>query len=97
MAESIRLDVEEIEWDAENIEHCALHKLTPEIVEEVRLGEPRYFLNAEGKTGSHVMIGPIKSGQIWTVILLELGGGKYRPITGWRSENREIRRYRSES
>jgi hypothetical protein len=90
------VEVEELEWDEENVEHCARHQLTPDISESVRRGAPRYFANAEGKTGSHVMIGPIESGRFWTVILLQISERKYRPIAGWPSTNTEIRRYRSE-
>jgi len=30
---------------------------------------------------------------IWTVILLDLGEGQWRPITGWPSTGSEMRRY----
>ena len=91
------MEVDELEWDEANIEHCARHELTPTVAESVRTGAPKLFPNGESKTGSHVMVGPNEPGRYWTVILLDLGNGKYRPITGWPSTNTEIRHYRSES
>lgn len=41
-----------------------------------------------------MMIGPDRSGRLWTVIILETEiEGRWRPITGWRSDKPEILRY----
>ena len=40
------------------------------------------------------MIGPDSSGRFWTIVILpaELSG-EWKPITGWPSDNAEVRRY----
>jgi hypothetical protein len=40
------------------------------------------------------MIAPDNEGRFWTVILLQSGPDKFRPITGWPSTASEIRLYK---
>jgi hypothetical protein len=70
--------------------------VTPGIVAEVASLEPEFFLDEEGQTGSHMMIGPDGTGRLYTVILLDLGEDRWLPITGWRSDPPEIEMYREE-
>ncbi len=84
----------EFEWDEQNEVHCAQHGVTPLIVQEIRDAAPKFFPNAEGKTGTHQMIGPDDNGRHWSVIILHTGfAGRWRAITGWPSTRREIKRY----
>ena len=77
-------------------EHAADHGVTPALVANLVAGTPKLFANKEGRAGTHMMIGPDASGRFWTVILGSLGGGRWRPITGWPSTNPETRLYRQE-
>lgn len=86
----------EIEWDERNEGHAAAHGLTPLLVATVAAGAPKLFANKEGRAGTHMMIGLDEGGRFWTVIMLRLGGGRWRPITGWPSTNPEERLYRQE-
>ena len=82
------------DWDEDNLAHAARHGVTPIIVQQVAFNEPKLFANVgEGRTGSHLMIGPDDGGRFWSVVLIGLVPDLWRPITGWPSTNTEIRRY----
>lgn len=88
------IKVWEFDWDEENLTHCELHEVTPELAQEVMNASPMFFLNRPGKTGTHIMIGPDANRRFWTIILLETPTeGLWRPITGWPSTNTEIAWY----
>jgi hypothetical protein len=90
------LEVGELEWDEENEAHSR-HGATPGVCASVLSNRPKLFANKANRTGTHMMIGPDGSGRLWTVVLLRLGGGRFRPITGWPSTGKEIQRYRGEA
>jgi hypothetical protein len=89
----------EFDWDEWNLRHIfedSPHGLTPEIVELVGRSGPILIPNnpGVGRSGSHKMIGRAEVegtsvGEVWTVILLELGQDRWRPITGWPSTGSE--------
>ena len=84
----------EFQWNEVNLGHCALHGVTPLVVNAVASNEPKLFPDtAEGHSGSDFMIGPDDAGRFWTIVLLALSDDVWRPITGWPSTNTEIRRY----
>ena len=82
------------DWDSENQGHAIRHRLTPTIVASVSEIDPQFFLDDEAMSGSHIMIGPDRTGALWTVILLDLGEDLWRPITGWPSDREEVAMYR---
>jgi len=82
------------DWDNDNLTHAARHGVTPDVVQQVAVNEPKLFANSgKGRSGSHLMVGPDDTGRFWSVVLLELTSELWRPITGWPSTNNEIRRY----
>lgn len=89
MQEQEEIAVDEIEWDDRNLTHAARHGVTPTVVREVLDQRPLFRRNLAGRSGDHRMIGPDRSGRFWTVILLDLGAGRWRPITGWPTDNEE--------
>jgi uncharacterized DUF497 family protein len=83
------------EWDSNNLPHCQRHGVTPELVDEISLNQPRLFPDdSDGHSGSDFMIGPDDDGRMWTIVLLSHLDNTWRPITGWPSTNTEIRQYR---
>jgi uncharacterized DUF497 family protein len=89
------IEVAEFEWDEENERHCARHHLTPTVADEVKDGAPLFFANRRRRSGSHQMIGPDSLGRYWTVILARTKTkARWRPITGWMSDNAEVLRYK---
>jgi uncharacterized DUF497 family protein len=89
----------EFEWDDRNLRHFEENyeerHISPEIVRQVAERAPKLFPNqpGEGRSGSHLMVGPDREDRLCTVILLELGGERWRPITGWPSTNTEVSAY----
>ena len=85
---------EVFDWDQYNIEHLAEHGLDPLLVAQVYDSEPKLVAHsADGRSGSHKIIGPDRQGTFWTIIVLELPDDRWRPITGWESTKTEIRIY----
>jgi len=66
------------------------------VVYEVLDGDPRFFDNEPGKTGTHKMVGSVRDGRYWTIILLESDPIRHvwRPITGWPSDEKEQQAWR---
>jgi uncharacterized DUF497 family protein len=90
------IEVSEFDWDDRNERHCARHGLDPVTAEEVKNRRPKIFQNVAGKTGTHIMIGPDRTGRCWTVIMVPAGTrGWWRPVTGWPSDKGELRKYNS--
>lgn len=93
---ALPLVVEEFEWDERNERHFAERgRLDALTVDEVKDHAPKFYPNKEGMSGSHMMIGPDSTGQHWTVIILDKGVGRWRAITGWISDKKEIELYNS--
>jgi hypothetical protein len=87
----VSINVWELDWDAKNERHCGDNGLTPEIADEVLLNVPKFFSNKPRRTGTHAMIGPDESGQLWTIVLLPTSTlGRWRPVTGYESEDGDI-------
>ena len=90
---AVRLQVDEFQWDDLNESHLS-HGFDPVIAEEVRLIAPRFWVNKRSATGTHLMVGPSSTGLFWTVSILRVRGGMWRPITGFPSARWHIERYR---
>jgi hypothetical protein len=93
----MELFIEEWEWDDNNIEHLAARGITPELIEEeIWLEAPKYNTNRKGRTASHLMVGPDRSGALWTICILQVDEepALWRAITGWRSKQHEAQWYR---
>jgi hypothetical protein len=91
----------DFEWDAANLRHVLEERsrgVNPALVDEISNGAPKLFPNAlmEGRSGSHLMVGPSAEGRFWTIVLLYKHSDLWRPITGWPSTNAEIRLYRED-
>lgn len=92
------LEVDDLEWDDANEDHCARHGVTPTlvetIVETIKDDAPKFYANREGRTGTHMMIGSDELDRLWTIIILPAGApGRRKAITGWPSTNTEIGLY----
>lgn len=94
MQPPVEIDVWEFEWDENNERHAATHRVTPVVAEEVKDSRPLFFRNRPGRSGTHMMVGPDETGRFWTIILGQTSTrGRWRPITGWPSDAREVAWY----
>jgi hypothetical protein len=89
------IQIEEVEWDEHNEAHAARHDITPWLVDDILDGRPLFFPNLPGRSGTHKMIGPSREGRFWTVIIVEVAEGRWRPITGWPSDKPEVELYKA--
>ena len=46
------LEVDDLEWDDANEDHCARHGVTPTLVETIKDDAPKFYANREGRTGT---------------------------------------------
>ena len=77
--------------------NAAAHGVTAALLDEVAQQSPKLFPNeGQGRSGNHLLIGPAVDGRFWTIVVLELMDGVWRPITGWPSTGQELRLYREE-
>jgi hypothetical protein len=83
----------EFVWDERNSTYASRHGLTPLIAAVVADRYPKLFVNRLGRTGTHMMIGTTEDGEFWTIILVEVGSDRWRPINGWKSSKAEIELY----
>lgn len=88
----MNLYIEVWEWDDNNIEHLAAHGITPELIEdEIWLEAPKFNANRRGRAASHLMVGPDRGGEMWTICIVQVDDdpATWRVITGWKSKLRE--------
>ncbi len=92
--------IRDFQFDERNLAHMRRKPgLDANRVWEVWVGEPVVFMNREGRSGTHMMVGPDAVGRVWTVILVLVDDevGLWRPITGWPSVRKEIEAWRGGS
>ena len=90
------MEILDLEFDEDNLEHLASHGLTPRRVLQVLDGEEYVLLrNKRSGSGQLKLIGPDRGGQFWTVILAATDEpGVWRPVTGWQTTRGERTIYR---
>ena len=92
-----RLTIEEWEWDDGNLAELAAHGVSRLTVIRVSEEVPLFRRNKKRRAATLQMIGPDRGGTFWTVCIVEASEwrpGRWRAVTGWRSEPHEIAWYR---
>jgi uncharacterized protein len=89
------MQVNEIVWPIDRIEHIALHKIEPNEVEEVCFGQS-LVLRAKSKSGNplYYVLGQTKSGRYLLCVLIHFPDGKGYPVTARDMTQKEKNRYR---
>ena len=80
-----------LEWDDENVEHIARHKVSPEEVEDVCFG---LHLKERQTRQRYVLSGQTSAGRYVNVVVERIGRGLFRPITAFEMSDVYKRRYR---
>ena len=62
-------EVEEFEWDQENLDHCADHGFGPRIARQVKDDLPRAFPNERKRRAPFYMVGKAENGLLWTIAI----------------------------
>lgn len=94
--DSIRVD--SFIWDVSpdgNVLHIQRHNVRPGDVEDVAANEPHYYLNLPGKSATHIMVGPNRTGRFLLVAMSRSGSEtSWYVITAvWLERNRGARFY----
>ena len=83
----------EFDWNAANVEHIALHGITPEEAEQVIENDPldagAVLRNGEART---LHLGETDAGRVLVVVITERDG-KYRVVTARPSRRQERKFY----
>jgi hypothetical protein len=87
-------EAESIDWDADNEEHLALHRIYPWDVEDVIANSEVWVPNKRVGSGDWKVIGPDSGGRMLTVVCEYDSGRRFlRPITGWETTAGERTKY----
>ena len=81
----------ELQWDDENAEHIAQHKVNPKEVEDVCFGT--HISRKEGDQ-RYILSGQTEIGRYLNVVIEKVGGGVFRPITAFEMSEKYRRGYR---
>ena len=87
------MEIRNLEWHSHNIEKLRAHSISRrEVRELVELSN--YNVGVHDDYPGQVRItGYTRGHRYLTIALEDLGGGVYRPITGWNATEAEIRQY----
>lgn len=88
------IEIKELIFTDQNIEHIARHNVVPEEIRSVLLDKPVFF---EAKYGRIMMIGPASNKRFLTVILSEVKQKVYYVVTGRDADRKERNMYKQES
>jgi hypothetical protein len=88
--------IEELVWRPANVEKLAAHGIRQAEVDDLVANLNYIIFENPGYADQVLVIGYTGRPRWLTVAMEELGGGRYRPVTGWPSHEREIRRYLAE-
>ena len=90
MNTNVRLN--SLEWDNYRVEHVARHNEEPDEVQEI-CDDPRHVARAEGHN-RYRLYGQTRDGRYLFVVLEQISGATYRPITAREMTDGERRGYR---
>lgn len=85
------MNIGELIWDDENIEHIARHNVTPQEVEDVCFG---LHLSEKASGGRYVMSGQSTAGRYMNVVVQRIGDRLFRPITAFEMSDNYKSRYK---
>ncbi len=72
--------IAEWEWDDANLDELARHGVNRRTVLHVATEAPRFRRSKKGRAASHQMIGPDRSGQLWTICIANVYGERWRAV-----------------
>lgn len=85
------MDFEKLEWDDQNIEHIARHRVTSQEVEDVCFG---FHISQKAGERKYVLSGQSSAGRYLNIVVERIGGPRFRPITAFEMSDNYKRRYR---
>jgi uncharacterized DUF497 family protein len=88
------MKIHELIWPEDRIDHIALHKVTPEEVEEVCFSRPLIQrAKAEGQNPVYYVLGQTAAGRYLFCVVIQFPDGKGYPVTARPMTPKEKRRF----
>lgn len=89
------MEIQELIWPEDRIEHIARHSVTPEEVEEACFGSSLAFRSkSEGENPVFAILGQTAAGRCLFCLLIQFPDGNAYPITARSMTEKEKRRFR---
>ena len=86
------MNITNLVWDEDNIQHIARHNVTPEEVEEVCYeNKPLIY---RGKHSLYYALGRTQAGRYLFIVVRYLGQGRARPVTARNMDKKDRRLYK---
>lgn len=89
------MEIREFEWDDNNIDHIARHKVSPDEVEDVAFDDDPWV--RKGRKGTRYMLGFTIAGRYLFVVYVPKGKGIARVITAMDMDDKTRKLYRKRS
>lgn len=86
------MEITEFEWDDDNIEHVARHRISPDEVENVAFDDEPWVKSGRGET--RYFLGYTVGGRYLFVVYVLKGKGKARVITAMDMDEKTRRLYK---
>ena len=88
------MEIHELLWPLDRVEHIARHGVDPEEVEEVCFGTPLVLrARSGGENPAHYVLGETTAGRHLFCVAIRFPGGKGYPVTVREMTAKEKRRY----
>ena len=89
------MQIEELIWPADRIEHISRHGIQPEEVEEVCFGQSLVLRAASrGKSPVYYVLGQSSSGRHLFCVIIQFPGGRGLPVRARPMTRKEKERFR---
>ncbi|HLH27117.1 MAG TPA: BrnT family toxin [Chloroflexota bacterium] len=83
----------EVEWDDDNVEHLALHGISPDEVEDMLEGPVIRRRGGTDAPDRFRVLGRTAAGHYLAIVIQQKGRGVIRPFTGWEMRPHERNLY----
>jgi uncharacterized DUF497 family protein len=81
----------ELQWEDKDINHIALHNVTPQEIEDVCFG---LHLSKKERGQRYILSGQADNGRYINVIIQRIGGSIFRPKTAFEMSEKYKKRYK---
>jgi uncharacterized DUF497 family protein len=89
------VEIQELLWPGDRVEHIARHGVEPEEVEDVCFGTPLVLRARSGGTNpAYYVLGETGAGRHLMCVVIRFPGGREYPVTARDMTAKEKRRYR---
>ena len=85
------MNITDLEWDDANMEHIALHSVSPEEVWDVCTGD---HIAEKQANNRYILSGQTAGGRYIDVVIQHIAAASFRPVTAFDMSENHKRRFR---